>query len=63
MCLHAPLSGEVVKVNQELEEAPEVVNEAPYEKGWIIQLKLADTAELDNLLSVEKYEALIAQKS
>ena len=55
--LHAPVSGEVVKVNQELEDAPEAVNEDPYEKGWIVQIKLADTAELDSLLNVEKYEA------
>ncbi len=55
--LRAPVSGVVVKVNQELEDTPEAVNEDPYEKGWIVQIKLADTAELDSLLNVEKYEA------
>jgi len=61
--LHSPLSGEVIEVNQVLEEAPETVNEDPYGKGWIIQLKVSAVGETDNLLQVEKYEAYIAQES
>jgi glycine cleavage system H protein len=61
--LHAPVSGEIIEVNQQLEEAPETVNEDPYNQGWIIKVKLADTGELNNLLSTEKYEELLAQNS
>ncbi len=61
--LHAPVSGEVVEVNQELEDVPETVNESPYEDGWIVKVKLADKGELDKLLDVGKYEGLLAQSS
>jgi glycine cleavage system H protein len=54
--LHTPVSGEVVNVNQELEDTPEKVNEDPYGEGWIIQVKLADPDELSNLLEADKYE-------
>lgn len=53
--LYAPLAGEVVEVNESLEDAPETVNEAPYEGGWIAKLKLADEGELSKLLDAEAY--------
>ncbi|MDI4638521.1 MULTISPECIES: glycine cleavage system protein GcvH [Halomonadaceae] len=53
--LYAPLAGEVVEVNESLEDAPETVNEAPYEGGWIAKLKLADESELSKLLDAEAY--------
>ncbi|SDF98167.1 glycine cleavage system H protein [Onishia taeanensis] len=53
--LYAPLAGEVVEVNEALEDAPETVNEAPYEGGWIAKLKLADEGELSKLLDAEAY--------
>ena len=53
--LYAPLAGEVVEVNEALEDAPETVNEAPYEGGWIAKLKLADESELSKLLDAEAY--------
>lgn len=55
--IYAPISGEVIAVNEALEEAPETVNDHPYEDGWFFKLKPADTAELDNLLSAEDYQA------
>jgi len=54
--LYAPLSGEVLEVNEELSDHPEFVNEEPYGKGWMIKVQPSDTSELDNLLTVEEYE-------
>jgi glycine cleavage system H protein len=54
-----PVSGEVIEFNEELEGAPELVNQDPYEKGWIIKIKLSDTAELEELLSAEDYKKVV----
>ncbi len=54
--VYAPVSGEVVEVNSELEAAPGTVNEDPAGKGWFIKLKLADAAELDGLMSEAEYQ-------
>ena len=59
--LFMPLSGEITEVNSQLEDAPESVNESPYENGWMIKIKLSDTSELDGLLDVAAYKALIGQ--
>ncbi|MFT4875648.1 MAG: glycine cleavage system H protein [Bacteroidia bacterium] len=59
--LFMPLSGEITEVNSRLEDAPESVNESPYENGWMIKIKLSDTSELDGLLDVAAYKALIGQ--
>ena len=56
-----PASGEVLEVNAELEDAPELVNQEPYGKGWLIKVSVADAAELDSLLSAEEYQQLIAK--
>ena len=58
--LYAPLSGEVVEVNQELEEKPELVNEDPYGKGWLIKIKVANQDEVASLLSAEDYRKQIS---
>tara|TARA_Y100000588_G_scaffold17150_1_gene17895 strand:+ start:3811 stop:4194 length:384 start_codon:yes stop_codon:yes gene_type:complete len=55
----APLTGTVVAVNDELESAPERINEDPYGDGWICDLELADPAQLDDLLTAGAYTALI----
>ncbi len=57
--IYSPASGEIVEQNDKLEDAPEVVNEDPYEKGWIFKMKLTDPAELDKLLDAEEYEKYI----
>ncbi|MDB4297814.1 glycine cleavage system protein GcvH [Flavobacteriaceae bacterium] len=57
--LFMPVTGEVIEFNEELEDEPEVVNEDPYGKGWMIKVKVADTAELEDLLNAEAYKALI----
>ena len=59
--LYSPVSGEVVEVNQEVVDRPELVNQSPYEEGWLVRLRLADPAEVDGLLTAEQYDELIAQ--
>ncbi len=58
--LYAPLSGTIVSVNEDLIDAPELVNEDPYGDGWMLEVEPADESELDELLSPEKYENQIA---
>ena len=59
--LFMPVSGEVLEVNAELEDAPELVNEDAYGKGWLIKISLTDASELEELLSAEDYQKLIAK--
>ncbi|HEY5794385.1 MAG TPA: glycine cleavage system protein GcvH [Bosea sp. (in: a-proteobacteria)] len=54
--VYAPVSGEVVAVNSELEAAPGTVNEDPAGKGWFLKIKLKDTAELESLMSEAEYQ-------
>ena len=53
--VYAPVSGEVLEVNEELEDSPELVNSDPYGDGWMFKVKLDDPAELDALLDAEGY--------
>ena len=57
--LFSPVSGEVTAVNDEVKDAPELLNESPHEKGWLIRVKPDDPAELDSLLDAAAYAALI----
>ena len=59
--LFMPATGEVLEVNPELEDAPELVNEDAYGKGWLIKVSVADPAQLDELLSADEYQKLIAK--
>ncbi|MDI5933070.1 glycine cleavage system protein GcvH [Halomonas kalidii] len=56
--LYAPVAGEIVAVNDTLEDAPETVNESPYEDGWIMKVRIADAAALDALLDADGYQAV-----
>jgi glycine cleavage system H protein len=58
--LFAPVGGEVVETNGELAGRPELVNEDPFEAGWMIRLRLADAAQLDGLLDATAYDELVA---
>jgi glycine cleavage system H protein len=58
----APLSGEVIEVNQAVVDAPETVNEDPYGAGWLIRIRLADPGETDSLLDVQAYRELLAER-
>ena len=57
--IYAPLSGEVIAVNEDLEDSPETVNNDPYGDGWLFKVKADDSAELSNLLDADAYEASI----
>jgi glycine cleavage system H protein len=59
--LYSPVSGELVEVNQGVNDRPELVNQAPYDEGWLVRVRLADPAELNNLLTAAQYDELIAQ--
>ncbi|WCN38343.1 glycine cleavage system protein GcvH [Aneurinibacillus uraniidurans] len=56
--LYAPVSGKVIEVNKGLEDSPELVNESPYEKAWMIAVELSDPSELDKLMDAAAYEAM-----
>jgi glycine cleavage system H protein len=55
----APLSGEIVAVNDALGDTPEKINADPYGDGWLVRVKLSDTGEVDQLLDVEAYKRLL----
>jgi glycine cleavage system H protein len=57
----SPLSGEVTAVNEAVSETPELINEDPYDAGWLIKVKLSDPSETDKLLDAETYKAQLAQ--
>jgi glycine cleavage system H protein len=57
--LFMPLSGEVLEVNKDIDSAPESVNSDPYGKGWMIKIRITNTSEIDELLSVEDYKKII----
>ncbi len=56
-----PLSGEVTEVNSKLEQAPELVNQSPHQKAWMIKLRVSNPDELDELLSAEEYEEYLQE--
>ncbi|MCB0501787.1 MAG: glycine cleavage system protein GcvH [Bacteroidetes bacterium] len=58
--LYMPVTGEVLELNELLESEPEVVNEDPYGKGWMVKIKIVDSDQLDELLDAEAYKALIS---
>ena len=58
--LFTPISGEVIEVNEELVDGPQLVNDSPFHFGWMLRVRIGDTSEVDNLLSAEEYDALIS---
>jgi glycine cleavage system H protein len=59
--LFMPVSGEIVEVNSALEDAPESVNDNPYDGGWMVKIKLSDPSEVDALMDATEYKNLIGQ--
>ena len=57
--LVSPISGEVEKVNENLKDQPELINDSPYDEGWMIAVKLSNPAELDSLMDAEQYQAYL----
>jgi glycine cleavage system H protein len=58
----APLSGEVIEVNQRLLDEPETINEDPYEAGWLVRIRLSDPSEADDLLDAAGYRQLLDEQ-
>ena len=54
-----PLSGEIIEVNEQLSEHPELVNSSPFDEGWIMKIEISHASEIDELISVEKYKELV----
>ncbi|EHD23112.1 MULTISPECIES: glycine cleavage system protein GcvH [Brenneria] len=59
--IYAPISGEIIEVNDELENAPELVNSAPYTDGWLFRIRSSDESDLDELLDAEGYQATLEE--
>jgi len=57
--VYAPVSGEVTEVNEDLNDSPEILNENPHIKGWIIKLNMEDQSELEKLMSLSDYEKFL----
>jgi len=60
--VYSPVTGEVVEVNDELPDSPETINTSPYEDGWMVKIRLSDTAELDDLLDADAYQAFVEEQ-
>ncbi len=59
--VYAPLSGEIVAVNEAVAEQPELINEDPYGDGWLVRVKLSDPSEADELMDAAAYKAMLAE--
>jgi len=57
--LYAPLSGEIVEINEALENSPELVNQSPYDEGWMVKIKVSDKSEADKLMQAEEYAKML----
>ena len=60
--IFSPLTGEVTEINEELADAPEMVNSNPYDDGWFFKLKISDDSELSELLSADEYAEFVANE-
>lgn len=61
--VYSPVGGRVIAINETLVDAPEQVNQQPYENGWLFKLEVSDPSELDNLINAEQYEAMLAEEA
>ena len=59
----APVSGKIVEVNDDLSESPEVINEDPYEKGWIAVIEMSNTKEIEELLDPKDYDKYVEEEA
>ncbi len=60
--LFSPVSGEVVKVNEDLKDRPELINDSPYEDGWMLVVKMTNPDEVDDLMSAEEYKDYLQER-
>lgn len=56
--IYAPLSGKIIKINDKLKDKPELVNQSPYEEGWLFQMEISDPGEMQSLLTEAQYHNL-----
>ncbi|MBN1635483.1 MAG: glycine cleavage system protein GcvH [Deltaproteobacteria bacterium] len=61
--IYAPLSGTIAEINDALEDSPELVNQDPYGKAWMVMIEMEDPAELDALMDAQTYDAYVAQEA
>lgn len=59
--MYSPIDGEVIERNDEAVDSPELINQSPYEKAWLIKVKVSDPSQLDSLLSSSDYDAFAAE--
>ncbi len=59
--VYAPLSGKVVGINEALEDSPELVNESPFDEGWIVELEITDESQLKDLMTADEYDAFLEE--
>jgi len=59
--IYCPVDGEVIEINEKLLEHPELINQSPYEEGWIVKIKPSNPEQIDSLLSKEQYDELVGQ--
>ena len=59
--IYCPLDGEIVEVNEKLLEHPELINQSPYDEGWIVKMKVSNPQQFDSLLEKEQYDKLIGE--
>ena len=57
--IYSPVTGEVIEINEDLVDSPELVNEQPYDNGWIYKIKLSNSSEMDDLLDAEAYSEFV----
>ena len=59
--LYCPVDGEIIEVNEKLLEHPELINQSPFEEGWVVKIKPNNPEQIDSLLSKEQYDKLVGQ--
>jgi glycine cleavage system H protein len=59
--LYCPVDGEIIEVNEKLLERPELINQSPFEEGWVVKIKPNNPEQIDSLLSKEQYDKLVGQ--
>ncbi|KYK23657.1 glycine cleavage system protein H [Thermoplasmatales archaeon SG8-52-4] len=57
--IYAPISGKITNVNKKLEESPEIINESPYDEGWLIEIEISNNSEINDLLDSDSYKKII----
>ncbi len=59
--IYCPVDGKIIEINEKLLEHPELINQSPYEEGWIVKIKPSNPGQIDSLLSKEQYDELVGQ--